>query len=133
VKGILLGSLILAALAVSALAQGDWYQMRTERFSGEGWKPHVFEHVRTDLDHIWSVDGAAAREQKRIARTKGELTQMQSDLDQGRWDNGILNDVIDSLRKSSEDQRLAPRDRDVLADDVARLKDYQNHHNAWPH
>jgi len=25
---------------------------------------------------------------------------MQADLDQGRFDNGLLNDVIDSIRKS---------------------------------
>jgi hypothetical protein len=40
---------------------------------------------------------------------------MQADLDQGRWDNGILNDVIDSIRKSSNDDRLAQRDRALLA------------------
>jgi hypothetical protein len=54
---------------------------------------------------------------------------MQADLDQGRWDNGILNDVIDSIRKSSDDDRLAQRDRAVLADDVARLKEFQDQHN----
>ena len=54
---------------------------------------------------------------------------MQADLDQGRWDNGLLNDVIDSIRKSSDDERLQPRDRDVLADDLNRLKDFQDHHN----
>jgi hypothetical protein len=54
---------------------------------------------------------------------------MQVDLDQGRWDNGILNDVIDSIAKSSNDDRLAQRDRAVLADDVTRLKQFQDQHN----
>ena len=54
---------------------------------------------------------------------------MQADLDQGRWDNGILNDVIDSIRKSSNDDRLAQRDKAVLADDVNRLKEFQDQHN----
>jgi hypothetical protein len=54
---------------------------------------------------------------------------MQADLDQGRWDNGILNDVIDSIRKSSNDERLAQRDRAVLADDLVRLKQFQDQHN----
>jgi hypothetical protein len=61
--------------------------------------------------------------------TKQELTKMQADLDQGRWDNNILNDVIDSIRKSSNDDRLAQRDRAVLADDLARLKQFQDQHN----
>jgi hypothetical protein len=58
---------------------------------------------------------------------------LQEDLYLGRWFNGLLNDSIDSIRKSSNDQRLSPRDRQILADDVIRLKDYQDHHNQWPH
>jgi len=56
---------------------------------------------------------------------------MQADLDQGRFDNGLLNDVIDSIKKSSDDQRLSPRDRDVLNDDLNRLHDYQLNHKNW--
>lgn len=53
-----------------------------------------------------------------MQKTEEELTKMQADLDQTRWDNGLLNDVIDSIRKSSNDQRLPARDRDILADDL---------------
>ncbi len=130
-KGILTAGVMMAALAMSVAAQ-DWYQERQQRFQGEGWKPHVFQDVRTDMEHIWSVNNAADKERKRIVKTEEELTKMQGDLNQGRWDNGVLNDVIDSLRKSSNDDRLAPRDREVLADDLIRLKDYQDHHNHWP-
>jgi hypothetical protein len=120
---------ILAAFAFLAAAQ-DWYHEREERFRGEQWHAKVFMHVRSDLEHVWSGH-AAERERVRIQKTEQELTKMQADLDQGRFDNGILNDVIDSVRKSSNDDRLAPRDRAVLADDVVRLKDYQDHHNHW--
>ena len=54
---------------------------------------------------------------------------MQGDLDQGRWDNGVLNGVIDSIRKSSNDERPAGRDRAVLANDLVRLKEFQDQHN----
>ena len=119
---------ILAALAFSAAAQ-DWYHDREARFRGEEWRAHVFMHVRTDLEHIWSAVRASDNERARLDRTKAELGKMQADLDQGRWDNGILNDVIDSIRKSSTDDRLAQRDRAVLADDVVRLKEFQDQHN----
>ena len=118
---------ILASFALSTVAQ-DWYHEREERFRGEEWRAHVFMHVRSDLEHVWSGH-AADRERERLDKTKEELTKMQADLDQGRWDNGILNDVIDSIRKSANDDRLPPKDRDVLADDVVRLKDFQDHHN----
>ena len=121
------GCIIVTGLAFSAVAQ-DWYRERAERYRGEEWRAHLFLHVRTDLEHVWA-GRAADRERRRLERTKQELTQMQADLDQGRWDNGLLNDVIDSLRKSSNDDRLAPRDRDVLVDDLNRLREFQDQHN----
>jgi hypothetical protein len=122
---------IVAALAFSAAAQ-DWYHDRDERFRGEEWRPHIFAYVRTDLEHIWSAVRASDKERARLEKTKEELAKMQADLEQKRWDNGILNDVIDSIRKSSNDDRLAQRDRAVLADDVVRLKEFQDQHNR-PH
>jgi hypothetical protein len=126
-KRLLTVGAIMAALACSAVAQ-DWYHQREERYRGEEWRRHIFLQVRTDLEHVRS-GRAADRERARLVRTEQELTKMQADLDQGRWDNGILNDVIDSIRKSSNDERLRPRDRDVLADDVVRLKEFQDRHN----
>ena len=123
--------MLLGSLAVSAAAQ-DWYHARDEYFRGNEWRLHLFAHVRTDLEHVWE-GRARDKERDRLAKTEEELTKMQADLDQTRWDNGILNDVIDSIRKSSGDARLAPRDRDILADDVRRLKEFQDQHNHAPH
>src|SRR5580704_16643957 len=122
--------LILASVTSIAFAQ-DWYHDRDERYRGDQWRPHVFSHIRQDLDHIGSARNASEKENARLDRTKEELAKMQADLDQGRFDNGLLNDVIDSIRKSSNDERLAPRDREVLSDDVARLKDYQANYKHW--
>ena len=124
---LLTAALLLTAFASAAFA-ADWYHDREERYRGEEGRSHVFMHVRTDLEHVWAGH-AFDRERRRLERTEQELTQMQEDLEHGRWDNGILNDVIDSVRKSSHDDRLAPRDRDVLADDVVRLKEFQDRHN----
>ncbi|HTB11585.1 MAG TPA: hypothetical protein VK752_08440 [Bryobacteraceae bacterium] len=130
-KHTLTAGVILAAMTFSAAAQ-DWYHERDERFHGQEWRPHLFDYVRTDLEHIWSAVQASDKERARLEKTKEELAKMQTDLDQKRWDNGILNDVIDSIRKSSNDDRLAQRDRAVLADDVVRLKEFQDQHNR-PH
>jgi hypothetical protein len=127
-KRICSAGVVVAALVFSAAAQ-DWYHDREERYRGEAWRPHIFMNVRTDLEHVWSAVRASDQERTRLEKTKEEMTKMQSDLDQGRWDNGILNDVIDSIRKSSNDERLAERDRAVLADDLIRLKEFQDQHN----
>jgi hypothetical protein len=129
-KTVTAGLMVAAFLGLNAAAQ-DWYHDRDNRYRGERWRAHVFLEVRTDLDHVWSARRASDRERDRLQRTKEELTKLQADLDQGRWDNGILNDVIDSVRKSANDDRLSPRDRNVLADDVNRLRDYQNNHSHW--
>jgi hypothetical protein len=131
-KKIMAAALVLLSVTSIAFAQ-DWYREREERYRGDQWRPHVFSHVGQDLDHIWSARNASEKENARLERTKAELAKMQADLDQGRFDNGLLNDTIDSLRKSANDERLSPRDRAVLNDDVNRLHDYQLNHNHWPH
>jgi uncharacterized coiled-coil DUF342 family protein len=131
-RNITAGLILAAFVTLSGRAQ-DWYHDRDARYQGEQWRAQVFTQVRSDLDHIWSARGASEKENVRLDKTKEELTELQAKLDQGRFDNGTLNDVIDSIRKSANDERLAPRDRAVLSDDLARLKDYQDNHNHWKH
>jgi hypothetical protein len=126
-KRLFVAAAVLAGFAFSAMAQ-DWYHDREERFRGEEWRAHLFDQVRMDIDHVWA-GRASEHEMTRLAKTKEELQRMQADLDVGRWDHGILNDVMDSIRKSTEDTRLTPRDRDVLADDLVKLKEFQEMHN----
>ncbi len=124
------GLIVVASFGLSAAAQ-DWYHDRDARYRGEQWRSQVFMQVRSDLDHVWSARRASDKERTRLERTKQELTELQAKLDHGQFDNGTLNDVIDSIRKSANDDRLAPRDRAVLSDDLNRLHDYQNNHNHW--
>ena len=131
-KIIVTGLLAVVFFGLNTAAQ-DWYHDRDERFRGDQWRSRVFLEIRTDLDHIWSAKHAADKERKRLERTKEELTELQAKLDHGEWDNGHVNDVVDSLRKSANDERLSERDRAVLNDDVNRLKDYQREHNQSRH
>jgi hypothetical protein len=121
-------ALVSLGLSTAAAAQ-DWYHDRDARYSGDQWRSRVFTEVRTDLDHIWSERHASDKERERLDKTKQELTELQAKLDHGQWDNGHVNDVIDSLRKSANDNRLSDRDRSVLNDDVNRISDLQATHN----
>ena len=131
-KTILTALIAVMFLGLNTAAQ-DWYHDREGRYSGDRWRSQVFAEVRTDLDHVWSARQASDKERNRLERTKQELTDLQAKLDHGQWDNGHVNDVIDSLRKSANDERLAERDRAVLNDDVQRLKDLQDEHNRSKH
>lgn len=124
-------SLLLLAFVGIGFAQRDWRHDRDAYFRGQGWHAHVFARVRDDLDHIYTAGAASDKERHRLDRTKEELTALQAKLDQGVWDNGTVNDVIDSLRKSANDDRLGPQDRQILADDAARIHDFQRNHNRW--
>src|SRR5438067_1697622 len=129
-QNIAAGLTIAVFVGLSAAAQ-DWYQDRDVRYEGQRWRSQVFLQVRSDLDHIWSARGASEKERTRLDRTKQELTELQAKLDRGQFDNGILNDVIDSIENSSNEDTLAPRDRAAVSDELNRLKDYQNNHNHW--
>jgi hypothetical protein len=122
-------ALVLLGIVRLGFAQ-DWYHDRDQYYRGE-WHAHVFARVREDLDHIYTAGAAAEKEQHRLERTKQELTGLQAKLDQGVWDNGTVNDVIDSLRKSANDERLGPQDRQVLGDDAERIHEFQRNHNRW--
>lgn len=124
------GLIMLVCFGVNGFAQ-DWYHDRDARFQGEQWRAHIFEHVRVDLDHIGSAIWASGKERNRLERTKQELAELQGKMEHGRYDERELDDVIDSLRKSANDDRLSPRDREVLNDDLNRLRDYREHHDHW--
>ncbi len=125
------GILALATLGLNLAAQ-DWYHDRDTRFQGEGWRMHLFEHVRTDLEYVQhNAHWAADRERRRLERTKQELGDLQAKLEGHRYDEHELSDVIDSIRKSANDTRLTPQDHDVLTNDLTRLEDYRAHHEHW--
>jgi hypothetical protein len=116
--------LVVASLVGSSFAQ-DWYHEREQVFARNDWRPQLFTQVRSDLDHIYSAQFASNHENHRIEQTKERLTRLQDDMDHGRDDNNLLNDVVNEMENTAKDERLSPRDRQVVADDVARLHEFQ--------
>jgi hypothetical protein len=120
-------------LAGSALAQSpDWYEHREERFRGEEWRAHMFAEIREDLDHVHTTI-FAGRDELRMVRTKQELNELQNDLAAHRYTEEKLDDVIAAMQKVVADNRMSSRDRDMLNDDLHRLRDYRAHHENWVH
>jgi len=56
---------------------------------------------------------------------------MQEKLSRGVYDQRELDEVIGAMQRVVADNRLSPRDRDVLNDDLQRLRDYREHHDRW--
>jgi hypothetical protein len=130
-KHVLKASLIMLACFGFTAAAQDWYHDRDSRFRDEQWRHHLFAHVRMDLDHVQSVTWPGGRDRYRIDRTKHELDELQGKLERGFYDPRELNEVIGSLNRVVADNRMGPRDREILHDDLNRLRDYRAHHDHW--
>jgi len=120
-------------LAGAAMAQdADWYRHREERFREEHWRGRVFAEVKEDLNHVQTTT-FGGRDEFRLVRTKQQLDELQGDLAARRYNEPKLDQVIASLQKVVVDNRMSPRDRDILNEDLEHLRDYRSHHEGWEH
>lgn len=128
--GVLLFSLAAGRAAAQNHEDNDWYHGREEFYRGNDWHMHLFDRVREDLDHA-EADAFRGSDRGRIDHTKMELAELQGKLVAHRYDQKELDDVVGSLRRVVTDNRLSPPDRDMLNDDLARMREYREHHEAW--
>jgi hypothetical protein len=109
----------------------SYHSDRDGRFRDERWRGHLFERVREDVEHVRAVTWPRGDDQYRLGRTMEELNELQGKLANGVFDRHELDDVIGALARVVRDNRMAPRDRDILADDLGRLREYREHHEGW--
>jgi tetratricopeptide (TPR) repeat protein len=94
---------------------------RDDQYRGSG--RGVLDRVRADLDRIAADAGSfAPDEMRRFNRVRDRIAEFQSAWADRRFDQRILDEVIDSLNAIIDRSRLRARDRDLLTDDVSRLK-----------
>jgi hypothetical protein len=105
---------------------GDWYHERDEWARGDDWRNRLFERVRLDIDQIQRVTWPSGGDQYRLERTKEQLNHLQANMNGGRWDPRELDEVIRSLDRVVDDNRMSPRDREVLRDDLRRLREFRD-------
>ena len=100
-----------------------WRRERDEWFRRDNWRDRLFDRVRQDVEHVQSVTFPVGGDQYRLARTKEELNELQGQMASGRWDRRELDDVINALTRVLEDNRLRRDDREILSDDLTRLRE----------
>ncbi|HLW77292.1 MAG TPA: hypothetical protein VKS01_09900 [Bryobacteraceae bacterium] len=109
--------------------RGQFYRDRDEAFRGD-WHARLFERVRQDLDHAQAGTFPIGTDEFRLVRTKQELNQLQSAWTSGNFDRHDLDDVINAMQRVVADNRLSGRDRDMLNDDLNRLREFRDR-NGW--
>jgi len=108
-----------------------YYRDRDAWFRGPDWRRRLFERVRQDLYQVQSVTFARGGDQYRISRTLQELDELQDKLARGRYDERELSEVIEAMQRVIQDNRLSRRDRDILADDLDRMRDFRARHDYY--
>ncbi len=108
-------------------SQDDWRRGREDWSRRDDWRDHLFDRVREDIDQIQRVTWPGGGDRYGLERTKQALNELQGRTDHGRPDDRQLDDVIRALGRVSNDNRLASRDRDVLKDDLRRLRELREH------
>lgn len=137
-KHLFLGSTIISGLVLFGVPGFSQDRDRDEdRYHsedrGEGyWAGHLFDRVRADLDHVQAGTPVFSGDEFRLAKAKQELSELQRSAAGGRFDQERdLDDVISALQRVVSDNRMPPRDRDMLNDDLNRLRDFKEHHERY--
>ncbi len=131
---IAIGVFVLGMTNIQAAPQAPddhgWYQNRDSFYRAEGWRMRFFDRIREDLNRVQDVT-FHQKDQDRIVQTENQLTDLQIELGAKTYNQPELDAVIGSLTAVVADNRLSPRDRDMLSDDLSRLRDYRFNHDNW--
>jgi len=87
-----------------------------------------FANVRTDLDRAENSLPEYAASRYQFDRVRGELSELQRQWDETAYDPSQVDHVIRTLERALTSSDLLPRDRDALAYDLSRLRDFRNSH-----
>jgi hypothetical protein len=109
----------------------DYRQEREQFFRGEGWRRNLFQRIREDVEHLQHSTFPFTGDQSRLSRTIFELNELQGKLSKGRYDEHELNDVLYALTSVLQNNRLSAQDRDVLTDDLNRLREFRDRHEDY--
>jgi len=137
-KSFLLSSVAGAGLLIFSFAptlaaqdQDTYHSDRDAFFHEQQWRMHLFQRVKDDVEHVRAVTWPDGRDEYRLNRTVDQLSLLQQDLGNRVYDQRDLDDVIDVLSRVVDDNHMRPRDRDMLSDDLSRLRDFREHHADW--
>src|SRR5579871_2436222 len=109
----------------------SYHRDRDSSFQGNEGRAMFFQRIREDLDHATSGAFPFTGDRARLERTQRELDELQKKLAMGYYDERSLDQTIAFLESVVQGTRLAPRDRDMLSDDLARMRDFRVRHDQY--
>lgn len=131
-KSVATSSLLLFAITTTAQDRGRDEERYHQGNRDEGWwRGHLFQRVRDDLEHVQSVTFPFSPDQYRLTKVKQELNELQGKYESQGYDQPELDDVISALSRVVSDNHLSGRDREMLSDDLGRLREFREHHDGY--
>src|SRR5438876_9649242 len=113
-------SLLLIWQHIPAHAQGYGY----------GGHRSVIGRTLSDLRRA-SRFARGGREHERIDNAQRHLSEFDRMLSRGRYDQGRLNEAIEDVHNVVRNNYMPPRQRDILADDLQRLRALRARENRY--
>jgi hypothetical protein len=108
-----------------------YYGDRDAFFRGNNGRAMLFQRIRADLDHATSGAFPFTGDRARLERTQMELDELQQKLARGFYDERELDETMAAMQAVIEGNRLSPRDRAMLTDDLNRMRDFRMRHDDY--
>ena len=100
-----------------------------DRYDNRHWRREAREsplvRLRYDLDRAEANSRPYRHDRGRFERVRREMAEFDHKWFAGRYDHHELRDVIHSLEKLLDSRALSHRDRQVLAGDLHRLREFR--------
>jgi hypothetical protein len=124
-------SLLLSGLAaVSPTAYAQRYPAGQDNYYAhdhERDQARLMDRVQTDLDRAEATTLPLTPEQNRIVRAREKVTIYERKMKAGGDSGRYLDDAIAAVQRVEDSNRnLSDVDRDNLASDLSRMRDYQS-------
>jgi hypothetical protein len=128
------GMLLLGMTAYSQDRDRD--RDRDDRYHQEDrgaqwWQGRMFERVRADIEHVHSGTFPFSGDEFRLTKVNQALNELQAKMAEHRYDQPELDDVISALQRVVSNNHLQGRDREMLNDDLSRLRSFRDHHDGY--
>ncbi len=88
----------------------------------------LFASVRSDLDRAENNLPEYASSRYQFDRVRGELSELQRQWDETAYEPSQADHVIRALDRALASNELLPRDRDTLAYDLSRMREFRDSH-----
>ena len=137
-KALLGSSLLLGAVSANAqYAQRGQYQGTPDRrdYREGDW---LLNRVLSDLNRAEAIAYPNSGDKIRLDRVENMVSRFQTRLDNGEYDRQQLDRIIINMERTLDQSALPDRSRNLLADDLGRLRDLRNrldrsygYYNNW--